>query len=174
MKYKKVIEEIDFFSKRIGSLEQEIRKGIEVATEEVSSGGDNPLTSVVQDQARVLLDLNELSVRITEIKKAFTDSLVMGLEGQRGSYTFGDATVDVTMKSSKRKFNDSKVLDLLADAVQKGSSKLLNEFSKAVEDCGYVSYWRTKNLTEWGIDIDEVSTFEVGSPTVTVKRTENG
>lgn len=133
--------------------------------------------------ASLLLLVDEATSSISATKKVLQQQLVEALEGQRGEHHLrGGLVAEVTMRSAKRKFNDQAVFEQLRDylasidndgTMDMNVAAIVDDYSAMIQKAAYVSYWRTKALHDFDIDIDTVSVSEPGVPTVTVRRESN-
>ncbi len=133
----------------------------------------------VSTQASIVLAIDEASAALAAMKRKVQSMMIESLEGQRGEHRLrGGLVAEVTMRSSKRKFDDFKTLRQLRDhfvtdadgVVDYTTAGVLDAYNEAIARSAYVGYWRTKALVDFGVDPDDVSTVEPGVPAVSVRR----
>jgi len=131
--------------------------------------------------AEMMLALDEARRAVSDLRSFVHDCLVNALNGKRGVHRLGELEAEVTMKSSKRKFDDRAVVDAIrsrhADYAHRErdmprflADEVLNDFATDFLRGAYVSYWRTGVLNDLGVEVEAVSHSEGGVPGVTVRR----
>lgn len=131
--------------------------------------------------AEMMLALDDARQAVADLRSVVHDALVSALSGKRGVHRLGELEAEVTMKSSKRKFDDRAVVEAIRDRHTAYNVRerdlpkylvdsVLEDFATDILRGAYVSYWRTGVLNDLGVEVEAVSHSEGGVPGVTVRR----